>query len=64
MTKKYFKTKISQFATDKLNLLIKESDLPFTLKETIHLPNSKLFTSKVTESINFDSLNYSVKKIS
>lgn len=63
MAKKYFKTKISRFATDKLNQLIQESDLPLNIKKTIHLPNSKLFTSKVTESINFDSLNYSVKKI-
>ena len=63
MAKKYFKTKISQFATDKLNKLIKESDLPLTLKEIIHLPNFKLFTSRVTESVNFVSLNYNVKKI-
>ena len=63
MAKKYYKTKISQFGTDKLNKYIKESDLPFKLKKNIHLPNSKLFTSKVTEIINYNSLNLSLREM-
>ena len=63
MAKKYYKTKISQFATNKLNYYIKKSNLPFKLKKNIHLPSSKLFTSKVTESVNYNSLNYSLRKI-
>ena len=63
MAKKYYKTKISQFATNKLNKYIKKSNLPFKLKKNIHLPSSKLFTSKVTESINYNSLNYTLRKI-
>ena len=63
MAKKYYKTKISQFATIKLNDYIRKSNLPFKLKKNIHLPSSKLFTSKVTESINYNSLNYSLRKI-
>lgn len=63
MAKKYFKTKISRFATDKLNQLIQESDLPLNIKKTIHLPNSKLFTSKVTEIINYNSLNLSLREM-
>lgn len=63
MAKKYYKTKISKYATDELNEYIKNSKLPFKLKKKIHLPNSKLFTSKVTEKINYNSLNYSMREI-
>ena len=63
MAKKYYKTKISQFAKDKLNQYIKKSNFPLRLKKNIHLPNSKLFTSKVTEIINYNSLNYSLREI-
>lgn len=63
MAKKYYKTKISQFATDRINKYIKKSNLPIKLKKNIHLPNSKLFTSKVTETINYNSLNYSLREI-
>ena len=63
MAKKYYKTKISQFATSKLNKYIKKSNLPFKLKKNIHLPSSKLFTSKVTERINYNSLYYTLRKI-
>ena len=63
MAKKHFKVRISQFATDTLNKLIKESILYETIRDSFHLPNSKLFTSKVTECINYKSLNYTIKDI-
>ena len=63
MAKKHFKVRISQYATDILNKLIKESDLSDAKIDNIHLPNSKLFTSKVTECANYNSLNYTIKEI-
>ena len=64
MAKKHFKVRISQFATDTINKLIKESDIYQIIKDAIHLPNSILFTSKVTENANIQSLNYTIKEIS
>ena len=63
MAKKHFKVRISQYATDTLNKLIKESPLSKRKLDNIHLPNSKLFTSKVTECANYNSLNYTIKEI-
>ena len=63
MAKKHFKVRISQYATDILNKLIKESALSDAKIDNIHLPNSKLFTSKVTECANYNSLNYTIKEI-
>ena len=63
MAKKHFKVRISQFATDTLNKLIKESILSEKIRDNIHLPNSKLFTSKVTEDTNYNSLNFTIKEI-
>ena len=63
MAKKHFKVRISQYATDTLNKLIKESTLSEKITDNIHLPNSKLFTSKVTEDTNYNSLKYTIKEI-
>jgi hypothetical protein len=63
MAKKHFKVQISQFATAKLNNLIEKSVLPNELKQSIHLPNSKEFTSKVTESFNYKCLSLSLREI-
>ena len=63
MAKKHFKVRISQFATDTINKLIKESDIYEVIKDTIHLPNSLLFTSKVTENANIQFLNYTIREI-
>ena len=63
MAKKHFKVRISQFATDTLNKLIKESILSEKIRNIIHLPNSKLFTSKVIEDTNYNSLKYTIKEI-
>ena len=63
MAKKHFKVQISQFATVKLNNLIEKSDLPNELKQSVHLPNSKEFTSKVTESFNYKCLSLSLREI-
>ena len=63
MAKKHFKVQISQFATDVINKLIKDSDLPDELKNPIHLPNSKEFTSKSTESANYKFLSNTIREI-
>jgi hypothetical protein len=63
MAKKHFKVQISQFATVKLNNLIEKSHLPNELKQSVHLPNSKEFTSKVTESFNYKCLSLSLREI-
>jgi hypothetical protein len=63
MAKKHFKVQISQFATVKLNNLIEKSNLPNELKQPVHLPNSKEFTSKVTESFNYKCLSLSLREI-
>ena len=63
MAKKHFKVQISQFATVKLNNLIERSVLPNELKQSVHLPNSKEFTSKVTESFNYKCLSLSLREI-
>jgi hypothetical protein len=63
MAKKHFKVQISQFATVKLNNLIEKSNLPNELKQSVHLPNSKEFTSKVTESFNYKCLSLSLREI-
>ena len=55
--KKHFKVAISHYAKEKLNILIKESDLPKHLKKKIHLPNN-LFTSNSNEFDNFQFLSF------
>ena len=54
--KKHFKVAISQFASELLNNLIEESELPKRLKKKIHLPNSELFTSNPKEFDNYQFL--------
>jgi hypothetical protein len=61
--KSLYKVAISQFATEEINRLIKESDLPKRLKKKIHLPNSKLFTSNVKELDNLNFLSYNMKTV-
>ena len=63
MVKKYWKTKISESSTDKINLLIQESDLPEKLKILIHKPNSLLFTANDKVTDNYHFLSLSVKEI-
>ena len=63
MAKKHFKVQISQFATEKSNNLIEKSVLPNELKQSVHLPDSKEFTSKVTESFNYKCLSLSLREI-
>ena len=62
-TKKYWKSKISQFGEERLNKLIKESDLPEALKIPIHKPNSLSFTANVKAKDNFGFLSESLKDI-
>jgi hypothetical protein len=61
--KKHFKVAISKFATEKVNSLIQESNLPKRLKKKIHLPHFKHFTSNVKEFDNFEFLSYDMKTI-
>ena len=61
--KKHFKVSISKYATEEINNLIKDSDLPKRLKKKIHLPNFKTFTSNVKEYDNYKFLNYSLKSV-
>ena len=63
MAKKHFKVQISQFGTEELNNLIKKSTLPSELKQSVHLPNSKKFTSKVKDAFNYDCLSLSLREI-
>jgi hypothetical protein len=66
MTKKFWKSKISAFGTDKINELIQKSeDLPEKLKNeiTIHKPSSEFFTSIAKENSNFNFLEYNLRKI-
>ncbi len=62
-TKKYWKSKISQFGEERLNKLIKESDLPETLKIPIHKPNSLSFTANVKAKDNYGFLSEALKDI-
>ena len=61
--KSLYKVAIIQFATEEINRLIKESDLPKRLKKKIHLPNSKQFTSNVKELDNLEFLDYKMKDV-
>ena len=61
--KKHFKVAISQFATERLNSLIKESELPKRYKKRIHLPHHKLFSSNPKEIDNYQFLSFNVKEI-
>jgi hypothetical protein len=61
--KKHIKKAISQFATQELNRLIKNSELGAKFKKPIHLPNYKLFTSNSKELDNLDFLSFSLKKV-
>ena len=62
-TKKHWKSKISQFAEENLNKLIKLSDLPEQLKIPIHKPNSLSFTANVKIKDNYNFLSYNVRDI-
>ena len=61
--KKHFKVAISQFASELLNNLIKESELPKRLKKKIHLPNSELFTSNPKEFDNYQFLSFDLCQV-
>lgn len=66
MTKKYWKSKISAFGTDKINELIQKSEnLPKKLKKeiNIHKPSSEFFTSIAKENSNCNFLEYNLRKI-
>lgn len=63
MAKKHWKTKISKVASKEINKLIKESDLPQSLKMKIHTPNSKLFTANVNVQENFIFLSKNLRDI-
>ena len=63
MAKKHWKTYISKVARKQINKLIKESDLPQSLKMKIHAPNSKLFTANVNVKDNFDFLFKNLREI-
>ena len=62
-TKRLYKVAISKFATEKINNLIKNSDLSPRLKKKIHAPNSKLFTSNVKELDTLKFLKYDMKTV-
>ena len=62
-TKKHWKTHISNYAKEIINILIKESDLPKDLKKTIHSPNSLKFTSNITVSANIKFLNFNLVEV-
>ena len=61
--KKHFKVAISEYATEQINLLIKNSTLPPKFKKKLHLPNSKHFTSNVKELDNYKFLNFDLEKV-
>ena len=61
--KKHFKVAISQFATEEINSLIKNSDLSNRFKKKIHSPNFKLFTSNPKEFDNFQFLNFDLQTV-
>ena len=61
--KKHFKVAISQFATEEINSLIKNTDLSNRFKKKIHAPNFKLFTSNPKEYDNFQFLNFDLKTV-
>ena len=61
--KKHYKVAISQFATEQINKLIKNSDLPKRFKKKIHLPHFKLFTSNIKELDNLEFLSFDIKKV-
>ena len=63
MVKKHWKSKISDYANNEINYYIRTSDLPEELKQIIHKPNSKLFTSNVTVSANTKFLGNTVREI-
>lgn len=62
-TKKYWKSKISQYAEEQLNKLIQNSNLPNELKIQIHKPNSLAFTANVTVKDNYNFLSYNLSDI-
>jgi hypothetical protein len=61
--KKHFKVAISKYATQVINNLIQNSDLPKGLKKKIHLPNFKAFTSNVREFDNYKFLSFDLKTV-
>ena len=63
MTKKHWKTQISNYAKDKINKLIEESDLPKELKQPIHSPNSLKFTANTTVTANAKFLKFNLIEV-
>ena len=61
--KKHFKVAISQFATEEINSLIKNSNLPKKFKKKIHCPNFKLFTSNPKELDNLEFLSFTLEQV-
>lgn len=62
-TKKYWKSKISQYAEEQLNKLIQNSNLPNELKIQIHKPNSLAFTANIRVKDNYNFLSYNLSDI-
>ena len=62
-TKKFWKSKISQFCEERINKLIKGSDLPEALKIPIHKPNSLSFTANIKAKDNYGFLSEAIKDI-
>ena len=60
---KHCVVKLLQFIKDIINTFIQKSELKKDLKKEISMPNSKLFTSKLTESANYSSINYTNEDI-
>ena len=60
---KHCVVKLLQFIRDVFNSFIQKSELKKNLKKNISMPNSKLFTSKLVESANYSSINYTNEKI-
>lgn len=59
--KKHFKVALSEYMTEEINKLIKDSDLPKKWK--IHKPNHNSFTSNVKERDNYQFLSYDLKSV-
>ena len=60
---KHCVVKLLQFIKDIINTFIQKSELKKDLKKEISMLNSKLFTSKLTESANYSSINYTNEDI-
>ena len=61
--KKHFKVAISQYATETINTLIKDSGLPKKYKKKIHLPHHQKFSSNPKELDNYEFLSFTLKDV-